>query len=345
MYMEKIRPNYLDYAKVITMFLVIYGHYIPFFGLEMGDNNMWHSVHIINLFHMPLFFLISGILYKDLSFKDFVNKAKVQLVIPYFAIGIITMIVGMALLWYTGEFAYKKIALNIIGLFTGGDAYGYGRLYFQGPLWFCYALIIIKTLACLSLNGRRLTIGCGIISFLSIFVLYKGNIFPFRLDSALVGMLFFMFGYYCKEFFSRFSSFSVWQLTLIGICGLLLLTLEIFFNVNIHISQVLSINALYFGKYPLLFIVGALGGILFIFMISQLLSKYKLKIICELSNGMIVVLGFQMIFFKIIKLFIQPTYNFVMALFYSLIVYFLCYLVILLSGKYFPFLLGNRKLS
>lgn len=343
--MEKTRPNYLDYAKVITMFLVIYGHYIPFLGLKMGDNNIWHSVHIINLFHMPLFFLISGILYKDLSFKDFINKAKVQLVIPYFAIGIITMIIGMALLWYTGEFAYSKIARNIIGLFTGGDVYGYGLLYFQVPLWFCYALIIIKTLACLSLKERKFTIGGGIISVFSIFVLYKGNIFPFRLDSALVGMIFFMIGYYCKDFFYRISDFSVWQVTLIGICGLLLFALEIVFNVNIHISQVISIYALYFGKYPLLFIVGALGGILFVFMISQLLSKHKVKIICELSNGMIVVLGFQMIFFKILKIFIQPTYSFVMAISLSLIVYFLCYLVILLSGKYFPILLGNRKLS
>ena len=52
-----IRPNFIDFSKVLCMFLVIYGHYIPYLGLEMGDNFLWHTVHVINLFHMPLFFI------------------------------------------------------------------------------------------------------------------------------------------------------------------------------------------------------------------------------------------------------------------------------------------------
>ena len=54
------RIYWLDYAKVIGVLLMIYGH-----GNLCGDlRNYVYS------FHMPMFCLISGMLYKPLSLRD-----------------------------------------------------------------------------------------------------------------------------------------------------------------------------------------------------------------------------------------------------------------------------------
>ena len=50
------RCYYLDLTKVIAMFLVILGH------LYSADSNV--RLYLYS-FHMPLFFLVSGIFYKD----------------------------------------------------------------------------------------------------------------------------------------------------------------------------------------------------------------------------------------------------------------------------------------
>ncbi|HON53348.1 MAG TPA: acyltransferase family protein [Bacteroidales bacterium] len=69
------RINWIDYAKVIGIYLVVLGHLpIP----EQG------SVYIYS-FHMPLFFFISGFLSKtnNITFRQFILKKIRTLIIPY----------------------------------------------------------------------------------------------------------------------------------------------------------------------------------------------------------------------------------------------------------------------
>lgn len=57
------RINWIDYAKVLGMFLVIFGHTMQQPPLQ--------QVHIgIYSFHMPLFFFLSGFLYKQSGGKN-----------------------------------------------------------------------------------------------------------------------------------------------------------------------------------------------------------------------------------------------------------------------------------
>ena len=60
------RIYWLDYAKVIGVLLMIYVH-----GNLCGDlRNYAYS------FHMPMFFLISGMLYKPLSLRDTLTRLR-----------------------------------------------------------------------------------------------------------------------------------------------------------------------------------------------------------------------------------------------------------------------------
>ena len=77
------RLDYIDIYKGIGVILMVMGH------IEFGKT----FDHFIHAFHMPMFFFISGYLYKhktkdELSFVSFmINKAR-ALLIPYVAFGI-----------------------------------------------------------------------------------------------------------------------------------------------------------------------------------------------------------------------------------------------------------------
>ena len=57
----KNKPYYtwIDLAKVIGIFLVIYGH---------GNLANQHIKEFIYTFHMPLFFVLSGLIYNPITF-------------------------------------------------------------------------------------------------------------------------------------------------------------------------------------------------------------------------------------------------------------------------------------
>ena len=106
--------------------------------------------------------------------------------------------------------------------------------------------------------------------------------------------------------------------------------------------QGLSINAMAFGRYPVLFLASGIIGTIFIFSLSQLLSTLKSKAILLISNGTIIILAFHEL---VINLFagVIVTYNPLLAVLFSWSVLIICCFLILLINRYFPILLGNRK--
>ena len=68
------RLDYLDVAKGIGILLVILGH------CQLGRIGRAHS--LIYSFHMPLFFFLSGFVYKDYEIKIFLKKKIRGLLLP-----------------------------------------------------------------------------------------------------------------------------------------------------------------------------------------------------------------------------------------------------------------------
>lgn len=289
---------------------------------------------------MPLFFFISGCLFKIKNTESFMVSLKNTLILPYLYISLICFCLGWCILYLLGGFSLKLMAKDVIGIVTGGDFYGYGNMTFSGPLWFLYSLIIIKILAQYSI-GRKWILGGGILtSFIS---LYWGNILPLRMDSSLVGFLFFITGWYCKDIIIRFVR-ARWVEYPTLIIGVALIVLDAWMNIDFKSNQPLSVNVLYFGKYPILFYWGAIGGIAFIFSISKILSGIKSSFILECSNGMIVILGFQCLIFKVMALVIDPTYTYIGSVLTSMVVFFMCYVLIRFSSRYVPAIIGFRRI-
>lgn len=73
---NKMRKDivWLDYARTIGIFLVVFGHCLQTFP-EWKTNGILHGTwDYIYLFHMPLFFIISGFLFTGKP----VNKANIK---------------------------------------------------------------------------------------------------------------------------------------------------------------------------------------------------------------------------------------------------------------------------
>ncbi|TLQ02806.1 hypothetical protein FEZ51_10355 [Pediococcus stilesii] len=129
------RIKWVDFAKGITILLVVIGH-VSLGLLESGsfnDNNKLLSalVQAVYVFHMPVFFALSGFFFKTLnSKKDFsqmVRKKIISLGIPYIAFSLVMI------------FMKKMGGGNVrrpIGITAFFDIYKYPIDH----LWFLYIL-------------------------------------------------------------------------------------------------------------------------------------------------------------------------------------------------------------
>ena len=72
------RIEYIDITKGLGMLLIIWGH-CGSWGI------ISHAMYIINLFHIPLFFFLSGLfLHSNKNFKEFILPKIHRLIKPYY---------------------------------------------------------------------------------------------------------------------------------------------------------------------------------------------------------------------------------------------------------------------
>lgn len=127
--------------------------------------------------------------------------------------------------------------------------------------------------------------------------------------------------------------------------ALCVLYISAYFNLNLQQRQGLSINAMYFGKYPLLFLVSGISGTAALLLLSSFLSQIKYKRFLTVSNGTIVVLGFHWTIFKLVFSWCFSSHSVLIAMVVALVDLMICYCLILVFNRYLPSVIGNRKLN
>lgn len=258
--MEK-RIEWVDAAKGIGLLLVIIGH------LQVPYVSTW-----IYFFHMPLFFFLSGMVYtgSKYSFKEFLFKRILSLILPYFTFGTII------LLFYT-----------ILNCFIGAENGQYGTCIdmIKGliaqehfwTIWFLTALFLVEIIYYfLDMFFRKKRYFLHITTFIICFwglVRYRIGLgaLPWNLDIALVAQFFYHVGRVFREskFLSYITKYQNYRKPII--------LLIIFFVVNI-LSGVLGIKISHesldmsVGLYgnEILTFISAFSGIFFVIIISKL---------------------------------------------------------------------------
>lgn len=182
--MEAKRDITFDLMKGIAILAMLCGHcVIP---------NFLH--HFIYMWHMPLFFMVSGFFFHPKSWKKFLKSSIRGLLVPYVVTCGLVLGISLALSMDNAE----KIFFGTIGISStwfGSDAMvGYGG---NGPLWFLMALFwcrLIYAVLWRVISHRWLFRGAIIcLSVLSVVVGHKFYV-PFYLAHGMAALVFYYVG-------------------------------------------------------------------------------------------------------------------------------------------------------
>lgn len=183
------RELWIDVLRGIGILLVVLGHAEPPFG------------KFIYGFHMPLFFLISGLLWRNMnsSITYVANKNMKRYIIPYFVLcGINLMLRFVLLLVLPVQVSVGKYIIGI--LYSRGTTEWMPNC---SPLWFLTAIFVallffeliqrIRTKLARVILIFVLGLSSALLSYLEIFKL------PWNIDTAMMGTVFIGIGYLLKK--------------------------------------------------------------------------------------------------------------------------------------------------
>ncbi|WP_291587570.1 acyltransferase family protein [Bacteroides sp.] len=328
------RIDWIDYGKVIGIYLVVLGHTNLFFSFKDG----------IYIFHMPVFFFISGYLFsfsRNPVYKDFVKKRFRQLIIPYVWINIITYLFWFVLGRHFGDDANANIPWYdpLIGALLGNGS----KLIHDVPIWFLVCLFVVENLFYL-LFKRIKHFWIGLIIFIMVAYLnytFNPYLMPFSFNTAIVAMIFYVFGYMMKEkeFFRKSN-----VLYLIIALGILIWASILNGRVEMYKN--------FYNNY-FLFLLGGTAGIIFIVNICLYLSSWfgDANWIKYLSNNTIIISGFHLMTFSFIKAVMVYILSIPLTvlegkigvnILFSIISMILCLPLIFFINKYCPFIIGRK---
>lgn len=203
------RRQDVDFFRGVGIICMILGHIIV-------NDNVFN--HIIHAFHMPMFFIISGMFWKPCdSYTDFIKKKAKSLLLPYFLFGLIHYVVYI--IYYYRDPAMPKLSpiIRLIGDNTEG-------LPIAGALWFLTALFFCEILyTCIAKAKSHVWRGLiiTVLAIIGLLIPYLFNIrLPLALDISFVCLPLFAFGHLYKRIdeFNKFWNIGITiSILLVGI--------------------------------------------------------------------------------------------------------------------------------
>lgn len=254
------RSDWVDYAKGIGIILVVYGHLLSsgyHAGLGIPDHFFELSDSIIYGFHMPLFFLLSGLFVEKSLQKyeprEYLGNQLRRLVYPYFIWSILQMSVEVIFSSHT----QKGTSLSDI----------FAIVYQPwGQFWFIYALFLMQF--SYAIANRLTRLGPVILGFIGVGLFF----YPIRTEIAALSsfsthLLFFVSGALFRKYLLDESFFK----PSLGAVIILLVTL-IVSGLFIFINLVEPIR-LASSNHPFFFLYLAVIGILLCINLAQFLAQ------------------------------------------------------------------------
>ena len=136
------RLSWLDVLKGIGIILVVIGH-------VYSNRTVFNWLYS---FHMPLFFLVAGWVYKEKSVLTDIKRRIQTIVVPYFSFGLLVLFY-----WQVIERRFRDSDMSfmdsLLGLFSGC----YDNLDFNVHLWFlpCFFVTVVLFNILVNLGGRK----------------------------------------------------------------------------------------------------------------------------------------------------------------------------------------------
>ena len=261
------RISYLDFG----IFFVVFGH-VTHIGVLR--EYIWN-------FHMPLFFIVSGLLHKaGIPFKEFFLKRVKSIYIPYVLFFAVTY-TYWALVERNLRGGGFSLLHQLLGLFYGN--YQGNHLYFNGALWFLPCLFVVELLfyPIGKMHNKVGVVGALLLSFSVGWLLLENGIdyLPFGLHTAMFAIVFYGVGFLSKpglEYVNSSSKASLW----LAVAGCLAVQLLCIGNYSSTLQ-----------KCNLPYVLLALVGVFLYLSLSIMLGKSRL--LEYLGRNSLVIFAFQ----------------------------------------------------
>lgn len=234
---DKNRLDWIDVAKGIGILLVIIGHCIF----------ICHP--LIDVFHMPLFFLIAGITFKYKSWDVFMISKINRIGIPYTFWMIVSSILSIIPHPYSGPF--------------------------NGPLWFLQTMFVAQIIVNFNWVGTNRVKILIILGLLALYCFFSINrtlpdCLPFHIERALMACFYIIWGIFLSGFFkAKRTEFK---------CILYAVVSCVFFAISFIYLFSKGLNGTFialtiYSHYYILVLLCSFAGIFATIFISQLIGR------------------------------------------------------------------------
>lgn len=242
------RIEWIDTARGIGILLIILGH-LP----DLGNIRTW-----LFSFHLPLFFFLSGYLFKkDIPFLTFLKKKAKTLLLPYavLSLGIIAYLTVLKVYQKAFSFSYFwHLVLDYIVQRRSGTVWFLTCLFLLEILfWFLSKYLkkyfLLAAIAAISIAG-------------ALYARFCGFILPWNLDVCFAAIPFFYLGYLLRQYpkLLQFVLSNKWKTILVLVaCAAINLGFCIL-NCKLGKIEMVDMFGSVYGIYPLM-LLSAVGGI------------------------------------------------------------------------------------
>jgi fucose 4-O-acetylase-like acetyltransferase len=333
------RINWIDWAKVIAIAFVVFGH-IP---QERGN----FLIGYICTFHMPFFFMLSGYLSKgSTDTRANMKKHWHSLIFPYLFYNIIFYpywIVRYVLNGQGEMSLFEMFVKPFIGTFFLQIETPFSA-HLNGVTWFLAVLLTMRIMLNICHRFKHtdrslLLTAIGMI-LLNIVATYHQTFESFYMKGLLRCYPFYIFGYFLKKG-SLLERYVIKNDT-ISALSFYMLSISMYL---IGVTELLS----GYERILLTYLI-EISGCLAVIYTCRLFDNYTSDFLVTLSSGTVAIMGLHWICIGIINYLLEHLlgitdicYSWYVAVLLSVAICVLIYPFIVLAKRYFPAVLGKNK--
>jgi len=324
---NKGRIGWIDLAKGICIFLVVFHHATVALDLDYPFSTQLTS------FRMPLYFILSGLFFKQYEgFIGFLKRKTNKLLIPFLFFLLMTSVIPCG-------FIQHELSLKYFFTDMNGPLYNY-------TIWFLLCLFEINLLFYFiqwlaGIVGSKYTLlllalACVSLGVCGLFLGLTGHTIPLYVGTTLTALPFFAFGWWLRRH-TRFLSSPVnlrHDVPLMLICGII-----VFFCAT---PVIFSFNFIPREGVAFVHLCG-IAGTMMVLILAKILKRiplvtfwgrYSIMILCT-HEVVILVLS------KIMSRFLHGIPLLIAVLTVTLLI---CHLLILFMRKYMPHVTAQKDL-
>lgn len=291
--MDTSRFEWVDIAKGMGIIWVIIGHTIA----------LSHS-QIIYTFHMPLFFFLSGMFFREIEFKLLMKKNIGNILKPWCLFSLFGLTASILIPDWRSQLTISNLLADLytanLNVFQNSSIW-YLVCYFWVPLLGWCMLKCFKKDSNVPIYIYILLTGIGLL-YSKEFLLHIPIPFhrlPFKMDTAFIAVVFFMLAYKGKDVI-----LSIQQLIPIKLKIWLCLVFFIGWVCFAKENGWTNLNSLDFGKNKSLFYPTALLGISWTILAAMLLSTFSngnifKRILIFYGQNTLIIFGTQSVFIRL----------------------------------------------